>query len=73
MKYGCPTLKGSKDIAQVKVLSTDNDNDAAAADEDADDAEGMALALWDYRPGELKSIAVVINASRMQQNFSRVV
>ena len=47
MKYGCPTLKGSKDIAQVKVLSTDNDNDA-------DDAGGMALALWDYRPGKLK-------------------
>ena len=40
MKYGCPTLKGSKDIAQVKVLSTDNDNDA----------EGMALALGTIVP-----------------------
>ena len=45
MKYESPTTYGLRDIAQVKVLSTDNDND---------DAGGMALALWDYRPGELK-------------------
>ena len=49
MKYESPTTYGSRDIAQVKVLSTDNDDD-----DDADDAGGMALAFWDYRPGELK-------------------
>ena len=47
VKYESPTTYGSRDIAQVKVLSTDNDNDD-------DDAGGMALALWDYRPGKLK-------------------
>ena len=28
VKYENPTTYGSRDIAQVKVLSTDNDNDA---------------------------------------------
>ena len=50
MKYESPTTYGLRDIAKVKVLSAENDNDA----NDDDDAGGMALALWDYRPGELK-------------------
>ena len=40
VKYESPTTYGSKDIAQIKVLSTDNDNDA----------EGMALALGTIVP-----------------------
>ena len=60
MKYESPTTYGSRDIAQVKVLSTDNDND--------DDAGGMALALWDYCPGELKSWIGKVNHSAEASN-----
>ena len=43
VKYESPTPNISRDIAQVKVLSTDEDNDDD--DDDDDEAEGMALTL----------------------------
>ena len=48
VKYQSPTPYSSRDIAQVKVLSTDADDADDDDDDDADDdndAEGMALAL----------------------------
>ena len=49
VKYQSPNPNSSKDIAQVKVLSTDADDDADNAD-----TEGMTLALRYFRTGELK-------------------
>ena len=49
VKYQSPTPYSSRDIAQVKVLSTDDDDD------DNDDAEGMALALRTFSSRRAKN------------------
>ena len=48
VKYQSPTPYSSRDIAQVKVLSTDDDDDD-------DDAEGMALALRTFSSRRAKN------------------
>ena len=50
VKYQSPTPYSSRDIAQVKVLSTDADD----ADDD-NDAEGMALALRTFSSRRAKN------------------
>ena len=51
VKYQSPTPYSSRDIAQVKVLSTDADD----ADDDDNDAEGMALALRTFSSRRAKN------------------
>ena len=54
VKYQSPTPYSSRDIAQVKVLSTDaadDDND----DDNDNDAEGMALALRTFSSRRAKN------------------
>ena len=59
VKYQSPTPYSSRDIAQVKVLSTDDDDN----DDDDNDDEGMALALWTFSSRRAK------NPSRNQDLF----
>ena len=54
VKYQSPTPYSSRDIAQVKVLSTDADD--ADADDNDNDAEGMALALRTFSSRRAKNL-----------------
>ena len=59
MKYQSPTPYSSRDIAQVKVLSTDADDDAdddENENDDDNDAEGMALALRTFSSRQANKI-----------------
>ena len=55
VKYQSPTPYSSRDIAQVKVLSTDADDANDDANDDDNDDEGMALALRTFSSRRAKN------------------